>query len=226
MNTTLRPDRSGNVTAQHGNPDHGRPPRTHRPQAGTTIRWPRATPPRIPSRGRRHVAFLAGQPEKRRSETTWTKLEQHSGLRRRRGRDRRLPVHREEVLAYQQQLTRCQQRSGGGGSNARSGPAAGGSSGTVSSLSTSGFTITTRKLRWPPTRGASSTVLWSWATASTRSTTSASTGRTTSSSTRTSRSSAPTTKTDYARFPAAAHHRAAFWLSPPRDTGPITYRYG
>ena len=31
----------------------------------------------------------------------------------------------------------------GGGSNARSGPAAGGSSGTVSSLSTSGFTITT-----------------------------------------------------------------------------------
>jgi len=33
--------------------------------------------------------------------------------------------------------------SGGGGSNARSGPAAGGSSGTVSSLSTSGFTITT-----------------------------------------------------------------------------------
>src|SRR3984885_15632307 len=31
---------------------------------------------------------------------------------------------------------------GGGGSNARSGPAAGGSSGTVSSLSTSGFTIT------------------------------------------------------------------------------------
>jgi hypothetical protein len=33
--------------------------------------------------------------------------------------------------------------SGGGGSNARSGPAAGGSSGTVSSLSTSGFTLTT-----------------------------------------------------------------------------------
>ena len=33
--------------------------------------------------------------------------------------------------------------SGGGGSNARSGPAAGGSSGTVSSLSASGFTITT-----------------------------------------------------------------------------------
>ena len=36
-----------------GTPDHGRPPRTHRPQAGTAIRWPRATPPRIPSRGRR-----------------------------------------------------------------------------------------------------------------------------------------------------------------------------
>ena len=35
-----------------GTPDHGRPPRTHRPQAGTAIRWPRATPPRIPSRGR------------------------------------------------------------------------------------------------------------------------------------------------------------------------------
>ena len=33
--------------------------------------------------------------------------------------------------------------SSGGGSNARSGPAAGGSSGTVSSVSTSGFTITT-----------------------------------------------------------------------------------
>jgi hypothetical protein len=33
--------------------------------------------------------------------------------------------------------------SGGGGSNARSGPAAGGSSGTVSSLSASGFTLTT-----------------------------------------------------------------------------------
>ena len=36
-----------------GTPDHGRPPRTHRPQAGTAIRWPRAAPPRIPSRGRR-----------------------------------------------------------------------------------------------------------------------------------------------------------------------------
>ncbi|MFC1411547.1 hypothetical protein ACEZCY_20015 [Streptacidiphilus sp. N1-12] len=33
--------------------------------------------------------------------------------------------------------------SGGGGSNARSGPAAGGSSGTVGSVSTSGFTLTT-----------------------------------------------------------------------------------
>ena len=33
--------------------------------------------------------------------------------------------------------------SGGGGSNARSGPAAGGSSGTASSVSTSGFTLTT-----------------------------------------------------------------------------------
>ena len=38
-----------------GTPDHGRPPRTHRPQAGTAIRWPRATPPRIPSRGRRRT---------------------------------------------------------------------------------------------------------------------------------------------------------------------------
>jgi hypothetical protein len=38
-----------------GTPDHGRPPRTHRPQAGTAIRWPRATPPRIPSRGRRNT---------------------------------------------------------------------------------------------------------------------------------------------------------------------------
>jgi hypothetical protein len=34
-------------------------------------------------------------------------------------------------------------RSGGGGSNARSGPAAGGATGTISSLSTSGFTMTT-----------------------------------------------------------------------------------
>ena len=33
--------------------------------------------------------------------------------------------------------------SGGGGSNARSGPAAGGASGTVGSVSTSGFTLTT-----------------------------------------------------------------------------------
>src|SRR6202035_412251 len=33
--------------------------------------------------------------------------------------------------------------SGGGGSNARSGPAAGGASGTVGSVSTSGFTMTT-----------------------------------------------------------------------------------
>jgi len=38
-----------------GTPDHGRPPRTHRPQAGTAIRWPRSTPPRIPSRGRRNT---------------------------------------------------------------------------------------------------------------------------------------------------------------------------
>jgi hypothetical protein len=38
-----------------GTPDHGRPPSTHRPQAGTAIRWPRATPPRIPSRGRRNT---------------------------------------------------------------------------------------------------------------------------------------------------------------------------
>jgi len=36
-----------------GTPHHGRTPRTHRPQAGTAIRWPQATPPRIPSRGRR-----------------------------------------------------------------------------------------------------------------------------------------------------------------------------
>ena len=35
-------------------PDHGRPPLTHRPQASTAIRWPRATPPRIPPRGRRN----------------------------------------------------------------------------------------------------------------------------------------------------------------------------
>ena len=34
---------------------HGRLPRTHRPQAGTAIRWPRSTPPRIPSRGRRNT---------------------------------------------------------------------------------------------------------------------------------------------------------------------------
>ena len=47
-------------------------------------------------------------------------------------------------------LSRCQHHtpaagpsSGGRGSNARSGPAGGGSSGTVSSLSTSGFTLTT-----------------------------------------------------------------------------------
>ena len=38
-----------------GTLDHGLPPRTHRLQAGTAIRWPRATPPRIPSRGRRNT---------------------------------------------------------------------------------------------------------------------------------------------------------------------------
>ena len=47
--------------------------------------------------------------------------------------------------------------SGGGGSNARSGPAAGGSSGTVSSLSTSGFTITTPAGQQVTVKEASST---------------------------------------------------------------------
>ena len=42
-----------------GTPDHGWPPRRHRPQAGTAIRWPRATPPRIPSRGRRNTGVPA-----------------------------------------------------------------------------------------------------------------------------------------------------------------------
>ena len=84
------------VRAQ-GTPDHRRPALTHRPQAGTAIRWPWATPPRIPPRGRRnkvfpdpedvppavattgttstccpgrrHVAFVTGQPGKRRSGT-------------------------------------------------------------------------------------------------------------------------------------------------------------
>jgi hypothetical protein len=77
-----------------GTPDHGRPPHMHRPHAGTAERWPRATRPRIPSRGRRntgvpdpgdvppavaaigprrpaapadrrHVAFVAERPQKR-----------------------------------------------------------------------------------------------------------------------------------------------------------------
>ena len=47
--------------------------------------------------------------------------------------------------------------SGGGGSNARSGPAAGGSSGTVSSLSTSGFTLTTSAGQKVTVKEASST---------------------------------------------------------------------
>jgi hypothetical protein len=47
--------------------------------------------------------------------------------------------------------------SGGGGSNARSGPAAGGSSGTVSSLATSGFTITTSAGQKVTVKEASST---------------------------------------------------------------------
>jgi hypothetical protein len=47
--------------------------------------------------------------------------------------------------------------SGGGGSNARSGPAAGGSSGTVSSMSTSGFTITTSAGQKVTVKEASST---------------------------------------------------------------------
>ncbi len=47
--------------------------------------------------------------------------------------------------------------SAGGGSNARSGPAAGGSSGTVSSVSTSGFTITTSAGQKVTVKEASST---------------------------------------------------------------------
>ena len=47
--------------------------------------------------------------------------------------------------------------SGGGGSNARSGPAAGGSSGTVSSLSTAGFTLTTSAGQKVTVKEASST---------------------------------------------------------------------
>ena len=47
--------------------------------------------------------------------------------------------------------------SGGRGSNARSGPAAGGSSGTVSSLSTSGFTLTTSAGQKVTVKEASST---------------------------------------------------------------------
>ena len=47
--------------------------------------------------------------------------------------------------------------SGGGASNARSGPAAGGSSGTVSSLATSGFTITTSAGQKVTVKEASST---------------------------------------------------------------------
>ena len=46
---------------------------------------------------------------------------------------------------------------GGGGSNARSGPAAGGSSGTVSSLSASGFTLTTSAGQKVTVKEASST---------------------------------------------------------------------
>src|ERR1700722_9147163 len=43
----------GQVSASVSRPgagtlDHGWPPRRHRPQAGTAIRWPRATPPRDP----------------------------------------------------------------------------------------------------------------------------------------------------------------------------------
>ena len=47
--------------------------------------------------------------------------------------------------------------SGGGGSNARSGPAPGGSSGTVSSVSTPGFTITTSSGQKVTVKEASST---------------------------------------------------------------------
>ncbi len=47
--------------------------------------------------------------------------------------------------------------SGGGGSNARSGPAAGGSAGTVGSLSTSGFTMTTSAGQKVTVKEASST---------------------------------------------------------------------
>jgi len=52
--------------------------------------------------------------------------------------------------------------SGGGGSNARSGPAAGGSSGTVGSVSTSGFTITTTAGQKVTVDEASSTTYQNW----------------------------------------------------------------
>jgi hypothetical protein len=50
--------------------------------------------------------------------------------------------------------------SGGGGSNARSGPAAGGSLGTVDSVSTSGFTLTTSAGQKVTVKVTSSTAYW------------------------------------------------------------------
>jgi hypothetical protein len=71
--------------------------------------------------------------------------------------------HLQQLRHGQQQPRRGQQRlrwrtgSGGGGSNARSGPAAGGASGTVNSLSSSGFTLTTSAGQKVTIKEASST---------------------------------------------------------------------
>ena len=59
--------------------------------------------------------------------------------------------------------------SGGGGSNARSGPAAGGSSGTVGSVSTSGFTLTTAAGQKVTVNEASSTTYLNGTSATTAS---------------------------------------------------------
>ena len=51
--TSPAPRTTGNPGG--GPPPSGQLPHTHRPAAGTAIRWPRATPPRIPPRDRRQT---------------------------------------------------------------------------------------------------------------------------------------------------------------------------
>ena len=90
-----------------GTPDHGRPPRTHRPQAGTAIRWPRATPPRIPSRGRRNT----GVPDPRGCAASGCDDRHHAGLLpRAHGTLRSPPGSQRSAVQKQEEINKCRRR--------------------------------------------------------------------------------------------------------------------